>query len=80
VSGSEDFVVSGRNGWLLDVSDLPAMVAALREAAKLPPERLAAMGRQARADVEAAASLDIVVGRLLSLYAGALPRDLPRGA
>jgi glycosyltransferase involved in cell wall biosynthesis len=76
VSGSEDFVVPGRNGWLFDVADVTALAAALREAQSLPPERLAAMGRQARADVEATASLDIVVGKLLSLYAGAHPRDL----
>ncbi len=31
------------------------------------------MGRQARADVEAAASLDVVAGRLQALYAGAHP-------
>jgi glycosyltransferase involved in cell wall biosynthesis len=76
VSGSEDFVVPRRNGWLFDVSDVPALAVALREAKTLPSERLAAMGRQARADVEAAASLDIVVGRLQSLYAGVHPRDL----
>ena len=73
VSGSEDFVVTGRNGWLFEVADVPALAAALREAKALPPERLAAMGRQARADVEATASLDIVVGRLRSLYAAARP-------
>jgi glycosyltransferase involved in cell wall biosynthesis len=76
VSGSEDFVVPGRNGWLFEVADVTALAAALREARSLPPERLAGMGRQARADVEAAASLDVVVGKLLSLYAGAHPRDL----
>ena len=70
VSGSEDFVVSGRNGWLFEVSDIPALAAALREARTLPREKLAAMGRQARADVEATASLDIVTGKLQSLYAG----------
>ena len=76
VSGSEDFVVPGRNGWLFDVADMAALAAALREAQSLPPERLAEMGRQARTDVEATASLDIVVGKLLSLYAGARPRDV----
>jgi len=81
VSGSEDFVVPGHNGWLFEVSDVPALAAALREAKSLPPERLAAMGRQARADVEATASLDIVAGRLRALYAGAHPGDLlPDGA
>jgi glycosyltransferase involved in cell wall biosynthesis len=76
VSGSEDFVVPGRNGWLFEVSDVSALAAALREAKTLPPERLAAMGRQARADVEATASLDVVTGRLRALYAGRHPRDL----
>jgi glycosyltransferase involved in cell wall biosynthesis len=76
VSGSEDLVVTGRNGWLFDVADVAALAAALREAQSLPPERLAVMGRQARIDVEAVASLDVVVGKLLSLYAGAHPRDL----
>ena len=76
VSGSEDFVVPGRNGWLFEVSDVAALAAALREAKALPPERLAAMGRQARADVEATASLDIVAARLQALYAGVHPREL----
>jgi len=76
VSGSEDFVVAGRNGWLFDVADVTALAAALREAQSLPPERLAVMGRQARADVEATASLEVVAGKLLSLYAGAHPREL----
>ncbi|HVV52151.1 MAG TPA: glycosyltransferase family 4 protein [Polyangia bacterium] len=76
VSGSEDFVVTGKNGWLFPVGDAGALAAGLREAAALPPERLAAIGRQARADVEAAASLEIVVGRLLALYRGARPAEL----
>jgi glycosyltransferase involved in cell wall biosynthesis len=78
VSGSEDFVVPGRNGWLFEVSDIPALAAALREAKTIPPETLAAMGRQARADVEATASVDLVVSRLRAFYAGASPRDEAR--
>jgi glycosyltransferase involved in cell wall biosynthesis len=70
VSGSEDFVVSGRNGWLVDVGDVDALAAALRDAASLPPERLAQLGRNAREDVTAAAALDNVVGRLMALYRG----------
>ncbi len=76
VSGSEDFVVPGRNGWLFPVADVAALAAALREAAEATPERLEAMGQHARADVESTASLDAVVGRLLALYGGAHPRDL----
>ncbi len=76
VSGSEDFVKPGRNGWLFDVSDTAALAACLREAEALPGERLADMGKQARADVEAAAALPLIVGNLLKLYRGAHPRDL----
>jgi glycosyltransferase involved in cell wall biosynthesis len=76
VSGSEDFVVTGRNGWLFPVADAGALAAGLCEAAAMPPAALAAMGRQARADVESKASLDIVVGRLLALYRGAHPTEL----
>jgi glycosyltransferase involved in cell wall biosynthesis len=76
VSGSEDFVVNGRNGWLFPVSDVGALAAALREAEAMPPEVLVARGRNARADVESKASLERVVGRLLKLYRGAHPSDL----
>jgi hypothetical protein len=37
------------------------------------------LGRLARADVEARASLDIVVGGRRSVYAGASPGDLSLG-
>ncbi len=67
VSGSEDFV-SPENGWLFPVSDAAALAACLREAEALPRERLRALGRQARSDVESKASLDHVVGSLLKLY------------
>jgi glycosyltransferase involved in cell wall biosynthesis len=76
VSGSEDFVKPGRNGWLFDVSDAARLALGLREAESLPSEKLAEMGQNARADVEAAASLEHVVGRLLQLYQGAHPREL----
>jgi len=76
VSGSEDFIVSGRNGWLVEAGDVAALAGALREAARLDAAALHALGDQARADVEAAAGLDSVVGRLLSLYRGAVP-DIP---
>ena len=72
----EALVEDGRDGLLVEPGDVEALAAALREAEALPPERLAAMGRQARADVESGASLDRVVGRLTALYRGAHPRDL----
>jgi glycosyltransferase involved in cell wall biosynthesis len=73
VSGSEDFVVPGRNGWLVPVGEVSALRDALADAASLSKDRLHALGRQARADVEARASLNEVVGRLLSFYTGGQP-------
>jgi L-malate glycosyltransferase len=77
VSGSEDLVVDGRNGWLVEPRAVAPLAAALREAAALAPEELAGRGRQARGDVEAVAGLDVVVDRLLALYRGADPASLP---
>lgn len=76
VSGSEDFVVTGRNGWLFPVDDAQALAGCLGEAGALPAARLLALGRQARTDVVASSDLDRVVGQLLRLYQGAHPRDL----
>lgn len=73
VSGSEDLIVTGRNGWLFDVSDRDGCASALEAAAMMKRDALAALGRQARVDVEAAAGLDGVLDRLLALYRGALP-------
>jgi glycosyltransferase involved in cell wall biosynthesis len=70
VSGSEDFVEPGRNGWLFDVGDVAALSRCLREAESLSPERLAELGKKARQDVESKAALDHVVGRLMQLYRG----------
>ncbi len=73
VSGSEDFVKPGRNGWLHEVGDVAAVGAALREAESLPPARLAELGRNARADVESQAALPHVIGRLMEMYRGQRP-------
>jgi glycosyltransferase involved in cell wall biosynthesis len=70
VSGSEDFVKPGRNGWLHDVGDVAAVAAALREAEAMPGAKLAELGANARTDVVAAAALPRVVGRLMELYRG----------
>lgn len=73
VSGSEDFVKPGRNGWLHAVGDVAAVALALREAEALPPAQLAELGRNARADVESQAALPRVIGRLMELYRGQHP-------
>jgi glycosyltransferase involved in cell wall biosynthesis len=72
VSGSEDFVKPGRNGWLFDVGDVAQLARCLREAEATAPDRLAELGQNARADVVAEASLPRVLGRLMQLYRGQL--------
>jgi glycosyltransferase involved in cell wall biosynthesis len=78
VSGSEDVVVDGRNGWLFAPGDVAALTAALGAAAALPRAQLDALGRQARADIETFAGLGSVVDRLVALYRGADPATLAR--
>ncbi len=78
ISGSEDFIVPGQNGWLFPVSDKTALARCLREAAELPRAELAALGRNARRDVTATAAIDSVVARLMALYRGTHPRKLAK--
>ncbi len=70
ISGSEDLVIPGRNGWLCDVDDVDGFAAALGEAMDLSPEARLAIGDTARADVIAKASVPAVIAQLLPLYAG----------
>ncbi|HVU53016.1 MAG TPA: glycosyltransferase [Polyangia bacterium] len=80
VSGSEDFVVTGRNGWLFDPGDVDALAAHLGAAATLPAAALDELGRRARADVEQASALEHVTGRLLELYRGTPPHVLAKAS
>jgi glycosyltransferase involved in cell wall biosynthesis len=68
VSGSEDFVVTGENGWLFPVSDAATLGEHLKKAEALSTEELARMGKKARSEVERRASIDKVVGRLVEIY------------
>ncbi|MGN6517912.1 MAG: glycosyltransferase family 4 protein [Dokdonella sp.] len=70
VSGSEDFIVDGRNGWLFEPGDRDALAQRLADAVAQGRPGLHRLGCQARADVAARADLDVVVERLLALYRG----------
>ena len=48
-----EFVETGRNGWLIPAGDQRALVAAMREAARLSSSELEQMGRHARESVSA---------------------------
>jgi glycosyltransferase involved in cell wall biosynthesis len=46
-----EFIETGRNGWIVPAGDEDALFSALREAALLPPTRLAELSRRARESV-----------------------------
>ncbi len=73
VSGTEDFIVTRRNGWLIESGDLAAFVHALHEAASLTDGARHTLGRQARATVASRASLDAVLDRLIDIYQSGAP-------
>ena len=68
VSGSEDLVRTGHTGWLHEPGDVAGMVEALRAMDAAGDDLLAAMGRNARAEVERHAACDRVIDRLLAAY------------
>lgn len=70
VSGSEDMVRTGVNGWLFAPGDRNELLHALRAACQLSPAERDAMGERARRTVELSAGLDSVLDRLLELYRG----------
>ena len=73
VSGSEDFLVDGRNGWLFEAGARAELAERLRAAAQCGRTGLYRLGCQAREDVCARADLAVVVARLVSLYRGGQP-------
>ena len=73
ISGSEDFVLHGDNGWLCEAGDVESLVQCMQEAAALPAEQRRLYGERARQRVEHLAGLETVTGQLLSLYRNAVP-------
>lgn len=68
ISGNEDLVRTGYNGWLFDPFDRAGLTSCFLEAVRLPPGERLALGDKAREAVERHSSLDSVVERLLELY------------
>lgn len=77
VSGSEDIVRDGINGWLFEPGDRAGLARALLSAARLSAVERAAMGQRARATVERHAGIDSVLDRLLRLYRSGAASNLP---
>lgn len=70
VSGSEDLVRHGENGWMCEPGDREGLAACLREAIACPPAVRVAMGQRARQGIESYAALPRVLDRLLDAYRG----------
>ena len=68
ISGNEDFVRPGDNGWLCEPGDQQGLAACLASAMLLPVAEFGAMGDRARRCVEQKAGLDVVLDQLLGLY------------
>ncbi len=70
ISGNEDFVREGENGWLYDPGDGEGLARCLEAAAALAPTERAAMGERARDHVRRNAGLEPVLRQLMRLYRG----------
>lgn len=68
VSGTEDFVVDGRTGWLFPAGDVSQFRQCLERVGRLSATELRQLGLQARHLVTADASNAAVIGRLIELY------------
>jgi glycosyltransferase involved in cell wall biosynthesis len=68
VSGTEDFVVDGRTGWLVEPGDADGVARALRAIASASPASLAHLGEQARSLVRERASVASIVDCTLALF------------
>lgn len=65
--GLPENITAGRDGWVVPVHDVPAIAAVLREMLE-QPERLAEMGRQARATAEREFGLRDFAQATLAVY------------
>jgi glycosyltransferase involved in cell wall biosynthesis len=68
ISGTEDFVKPGENGWLFESRDAEGLARCLREVAAAPADLLREMGRSGQRTVEARAAMEVVTERLAHAY------------
>lgn len=68
VSGSEDLVRPGENGWLCEPGDRAGLASCLLQAMQTPADTRREMGRRARMAVEEHAGMPRVLDRLMAVY------------
>lgn len=69
VSGTEDFVIDGRTGWLVEPGDVDSLARGLDDLAACSVDEMRRRGREARALVGERASIASVVNQLQRAYA-----------
>jgi glycosyltransferase involved in cell wall biosynthesis len=81
VSGTEDFVDHGENGWLFEPGSREGLAGCLANVESAGPERLRRMGEAARARIAASASREAITRRLIETYgfSPAAPAKCGRG-
>lgn len=75
ISGNEDIIRDGFNGWLFEPGDSEGLARALRAAASLDDTTWREMSVRARTSVEEYAGLDAVLDTLMRLYKSGLSGD-----
>jgi glycosyltransferase involved in cell wall biosynthesis len=73
ISGNEDFLVQGENGWLFESQNAGDLDRCLLEVSRTSREEMQALGRAGRLRVMQSAAPDQVVDRLAKLYGLTLP-------
>lgn len=76
IAGIPELVQPGRNGWLVPAGDPEALAEAIAALSATPPDRLAQMGRCARACALTRHDIDTEAGKLAALFAQR-PRTQP---
>ena len=66
--GARETIVPGVTGWLVPPRDPAALAVAIEETLALDPEERAAFGRQARAQVAAGYTREIMCARTIEVY------------
>ncbi len=75
ISGTEDWIEHGVNGWLIESGDTGALAALLRRVAAMERPALRAMGARGRRWIEERASIESVAGSILRLYGACSDRE-----
>lgn len=75
ISGNEDFIEEGATGWLFEAGDTDGLATRLAQVRAAGPQQWQRLGAQARAEIEARASLGAVTAQLLQVFEDSVNAD-----